>query len=64
MFSSSILFGNYVPLISLGAIISTVEVRINPIFDNSVNRVGLGSVKKETKDTVAAPHNITRLRLQ
>jgi hypothetical protein len=36
MFSSSILFGNYAPLISLGAITNTVEVRINPIFDNSL----------------------------
>lgn len=63
MFRSSILFGNYVPLISLGAITSTVEVRINPIFDKITNRVGLGSVNKENKryhrDCGTAQHNAT-----
>jgi hypothetical protein len=64
MFRSSNLFGNYVPLISLGAITSTVlEVRINPIFDKFTNRVGFGSVKKEHKryhcDCGTAQHNAT-----
>ena len=64
MFSSSILFGNHVPLISFGAIISAVlEVRINGIIQPHIrqltNRVRLGNVKTETKETVAAPHNTT-----
>ena len=65
MFSVSILFGNHVPLISLGAIISAVEVRDHPhtrSIGQFTNRVRLGSAKKEIKNTVAAPHNSTRLR--
>jgi hypothetical protein len=53
------MFGIYVPLISLGAITSTVEVRINPIFDNSLTELDSKCVKKETKDAIAAPHNTT-----
>ena len=41
MFSGSILFGDYVPLISLGTIIRTVEVSINLIFDNSLTELNL-----------------------
>jgi hypothetical protein len=38
--------------------------KINPIFDNSLTELD-SEVKKETKDTAAAPYNTTRrLRLQ
>jgi len=59
MFGGSIFLGNYVPLISVGAITRAVEVRINPIFDNSLTELD-SEVKRETKDTVAAPHNTTQ----
>jgi hypothetical protein len=45
------MFGNYVPLISLAAITGTVlvEVRINPIFDNSLTELDSKCVKKRNK---------------
>lgn len=54
MFSSSILFGNHVPLISLGTVISAVlEVRINgvinPIFDSSLTELDSEVSKQKQK---------------
>ena len=60
MFSGSILFGDYVPLISLGTIIRTVEVSINLIFDNSLTELLINSEVSAKKQKILPWHRTIR----